>query len=72
MRSPLTLARVLQAIKAVKRKLKGDRMSQLRKRALPTSPHLPLTDKMGTTEQKIKKEIAIMKKCRHPHVVKIE
>ena len=47
-------------------------MSQLRKRALPTSPdHTPLTDKLGTTEQKIKKEIAIMKKCSHPHVVKL-
>ncbi|KAI0695386.1 kinase-like protein, partial [Cytidiella melzeri] len=46
-------------------------MSQLRKRNLPTSPHLPLTDKLGTTEQKIKKEIAIMKKCNHPHVVKL-
>jgi serine/threonine protein kinase len=56
----------------VKRKNpKADRMSQLRKRNLPSSPHLPLVDKMGTTEQKIKKEIAIMKKCSHPHVVKL-
>ncbi|KAH9928363.1 kinase-like domain-containing protein [Fomitopsis serialis] len=27
----------------------------------PFSPHLPLTDKLGTTEHKIRKEIAIMK-----------
>ncbi|KAI0090984.1 kinase-like domain-containing protein, partial [Irpex rosettiformis] len=60
------------AIKAVKRKNpKVDRMSQLRKNHLPVSPHLPLTDKLGITEQKIRKEIAIMKKCNHPHVVKL-
>ena len=62
---------LLQAIKAVKRKMKVDRMSQMRRRPLPASPHLPLTDKLGTTEQKIKKEIAIMKKCNHPHVVRL-
>ncbi|KAI0342593.1 kinase-like protein [Trametopsis cervina] len=60
------------AVKSVKRKNpKTDRMSQLRKRNLPSSPHLPLTDKLGTTEQKIRKEIAIMKKCNHPHVVRL-
>lgn len=62
----------LQAIKAVKRKNpKVDRMSKLRKRNLPTSQHMRLTDQLGSTEQKIKKEIAIMKKCKHPHVVRL-
>lgn len=60
----------LQAIKILKRKNpKVDKMSQLRKRNLPTSPHLALTDRIGTTEHKIRKEIAIMKKCDHAHIV---
>ncbi|GBE87959.1 kinase-like domain-containing protein [Sparassis latifolia] len=60
------------AIKAVKRKnQKVDRMSMLRKRNLPNSPHLPLTDQLGSTEHKIRKEIAIMKKCCHPHIVRL-
>ncbi|EMD33852.1 hypothetical protein CERSUDRAFT_56057 [Gelatoporia subvermispora B] len=46
-------------------------MSKLRKRNLPASPHTRLTDQLGSTEQKIKKEIAIMKKCNHPHVVRL-
>ncbi|TEB34618.1 hypothetical protein FA13DRAFT_1729266 [Coprinellus micaceus] len=33
--------------------------------------HVPLADKLNTTEQKIRKEIAIMKKLRHPHVVRL-
>lgn len=62
----------LQAIKAVKRKNpKVDKLSMLRKRNLPSSPHLPLTDQLGSTEHKIRKEIAIMKKCCHPHVVRL-
>jgi [calcium/calmodulin-dependent protein kinase] kinase len=32
---------------------------------------LPLADKVSATEQKIRKEIAIMKKLRHPHVVRL-
>lgn len=60
------------AIKAVKRKNpKVDKLSMLRKRNLPSSPHLPLTDQLGSTEHKIRKEIAIMKKCCHPHVVRL-
>ncbi|KZT67426.1 kinase-like protein, partial [Daedalea quercina L-15889] len=62
------------ALKVVKRKNpKADKMSKFRKQNqnLPTSPHLPLTDKLGTTEHKIRKEIAIMKKCNHPHIVKL-
>lgn len=40
------------------------------KRLPPRSQdRVPLVDKLGTTEQKIRKEIAIMKKLRHPHIV---
>ena len=46
-------------------------MNMLRKRNLPTSPHTPLTEKLGSLEHKIRKEIAIMKKCRHLHVVRL-
>ncbi|KAH8100863.1 kinase-like domain-containing protein [Cristinia sonorae] len=60
------------AIKAVRRKNpKIDRMNQFRKKNLPHSPHTPVTDNLGSTELKIRKEIAIMKKCRHPHVVRL-
>ena len=61
-------------MKVVKRKNpKADKMSKFRKQNqnLPTSPHLALTDRLGTTEHKIRKEIAIMKKCNHPHIVKL-
>ena len=48
-----------------------DKMKLLRKSAIQASPHTPLTDRMGTAESKIRKEIAIMKKCRHAHVVRL-
>ena len=67
-RSPDTL----QAIKMLKRKdRKAEKMNALRKRNLPSSPHVPLVDKMSDTELKILKEIAIMKKLQHPHVVRL-
>ncbi len=50
---------------------KAEKMSALRKRKLPSSPHVSLVDKLSTTEMKILKEIAIMKKLRHPHVVRL-
>ncbi|KAF9223814.1 kinase-like protein [Gyrodon lividus] len=60
------------AIKAVKRNNpRAEKMNLLRRRNLPTSPHTPLTDKLGSLEQKIRKEIAIMKKCRHGHIVRL-
>ncbi|CCL98645.1 uncharacterized protein FIBRA_00647 [Fibroporia radiculosa] len=62
---------VLVAVKGVRRKNKQDRLNKLRKRNIPSTPHLPLTDQLGSTEHKIRKEIAIMKKCRHPHVVRL-
>lgn len=48
-------------------------MSKLRNRkhALPPSDHTPLTEALGETERQIRKEIAIMKKCRHAHVVRL-
>lgn len=61
-----------QAIKAVKRNNpRAEKMNLLRRRNLPTSPHTPLTDKLSSLEQKIRKEIAIMKKCRHGHIVRL-
>lgn len=33
--------------------------------------YVPVVDKIHTVETKIRKEIAIMKKCRHPHVVRL-
>lgn len=50
---------------------RAEKMNLLRRRNLPTSPHTPLTDKLGSLEQKIRKEIAIMKKCRHGHIVRL-
>ena len=59
-----------QAVKAVRRKNKSDRLRKLRRNDnLPRQPHLPLVDQLGSTEHKIRKEIAIMKKLNHPHVV---
>lgn len=61
-------------MKSVKRNNpKAERYKQLQSRRLPNrNPnHLPLADQLNTTEQKIRKEIAIMKKLRHPHVVRL-
>ncbi|EIN10094.1 kinase-like protein, partial [Punctularia strigosozonata HHB-11173 SS5] len=59
------------AIKVVKRNNpRNERLNKLRRRRLPSSPgHLPLSHQLASQEHKIKKEIAIMKKCRHAHVV---
>ena len=66
------LPNTYQAIKAVKRNNpRAEKMNLLRRRNLPTSPHTPLTDKLSSLEQKIRKEIAIMKKCRHGHIVRL-
>jgi len=49
-----------------------DKLNKLRRKPpIPPSGHTPLTEAIGETERQIRKEIAIMKKCRHPHVVKL-
>lgn len=50
---------------------KRDKMKLLTKSAMTATPHTALTDRLGSTENKIRKEIAIMKKCRHAHVVRL-
>jgi serine/threonine protein kinase len=59
-------------MKSVKRVNPRDKYELLRKGHLPRSPNgLSVADKVNTTEEKIRKEIAIMKKLRHPHVVRL-
>ena len=49
-----------------------DKLNKLRRKPqMPLSGHTPLTEAIGETERQIRKEIAIMKKCQHPHVVKL-
>ena len=51
---------------------RAERLNQLKRKRIPRSgPHLPVTDNLGSQEYKIKKEIAVMKLCRHPHVVRL-
>ncbi|KAK7682524.1 hypothetical protein QCA50_014324 [Cerrena zonata] len=61
------------AIKVVKRRnTKTDRFYKFRQQhALPRTEHTPLSVSLSPTEEKIKREIAIMKKINHPHVVKL-
>ncbi|EIW84423.1 kinase-like protein [Coniophora puteana RWD-64-598 SS2] len=40
-------------------------------RPIPQQAHTPLSEKIGDAEQKIRKEIAIMKKLRHGHIVRL-
>ncbi|KAF9463947.1 kinase-like domain-containing protein [Collybia nuda] len=64
--------RIPVAMKSVKRdNPRAEQFKKLRTQRLPTSAHTPLADRLNTTEAKIRKEIAIMKKCRHPHVVRL-
>lgn len=59
-------------MKSVKRdNPRAEQMKKLRQQRLPTTNHTSLADKLNTTEAKIRKEIAIMKKLRHPHVVRL-
>ncbi|KAI0052316.1 kinase-like protein [Auriscalpium vulgare] len=51
-----------------------DRLRKLKRRPIPQSgSHLPVTDNnnLSGQEYKIRKEIAIMKQCRHPHIVRL-
>lgn len=64
--------RIPVAMKSVRRNNpRAEQMKNLRKQRLPPSAHVPVADKLNTTEAKIKKEIAIMKKLRHPHVIRL-
>ena len=64
--------RVPVAMKSVRRdNPRAEQLKKLRQRRIPSAPHTPLADRLNTTEAKIRKEIAIMKKCRHPHVVRL-
>ncbi|KAF8150112.1 kinase-like domain-containing protein [Crassisporium funariophilum] len=64
--------RIPVAMKSVKRNNpRAEKMKSLRKQRLPATDHLPVADKLNTTEAKIRKEIAIMKKLRHPHVIRL-
>jgi len=59
-------------MKSVKRdNARMNQLKKLRQQRLPASEHTPLADRLGSMEAKIRKEIAIMKKCRHPHVVRL-
>lgn len=59
-------------MKSVKRvSAKADKMQKLQRTELPKSDHTTVTDKIRTKERQIKREIAIMKKLRHPHVVRL-
>jgi serine/threonine protein kinase len=59
-------------MKSVKRvSAKADKMQKLQRTELPKSEHTTVADKIRTKERQIKREIAIMKKLRHPHVVRL-
>ncbi|KAK7466240.1 hypothetical protein VKT23_004968 [Stygiomarasmius scandens] len=63
------------AMKIVKRdnpKAKRERQyKQLRQQNIPKTEHVTVVDGVRTAEQEIRREIAIMKKCLHPHVVRL-
>ncbi|KAL1667407.1 kinase-like domain-containing protein [Schizophyllum commune] len=67
---PVGVRRV--AIKALRRDTPQDRTRLLRKSAFPKSDeHTPVGDKLGAAEPEIRREIAIMKKLTHAHVVRL-
>lgn len=62
----------LQAIKAVKRSNPRDKIKLLRRNYQQnesTASEKPYP--LNSTENSIRKEIAIMKKCRHPNIVRL-
>jgi serine/threonine protein kinase len=66
----------LVAIKSVKRtNQRAEKIHLLRKQRVANFPrdpeHVPLTARISSTENKIRKEIAIMKKCKNAHIVRL-
>lgn len=60
---------MLQAMKIVER----DPLHEQKQRRFKANrpDYVPVVDKIHAVELKIRKEIAIMKKCRHAHVVRL-
>lgn len=62
-------------MKSVRRDTVIDKYSRLKANRIALTTHGPsepaVVDKLNTTEFKIKKEIAIMKKLSHPNVVRL-
>ncbi|KAL0953117.1 hypothetical protein HGRIS_004386 [Hohenbuehelia grisea] len=65
----LTIDRKLVAMKTLNRQSSVKKLGALSN--LPRTPHTPFADRLGTTEAMIRKEIAVMKKLRHPHVLRL-
>jgi len=65
----------MQAMKSVRRDTVIDKYSRLKANRIALTAPRPskpaVVDKLNTTELKIKKEIAIMKKLSHPNVVRL-
>jgi SNF1-activating kinase 1 len=65
----------LVAIKIVARNNpRAEKFKALRQNRTPLprdGTHVPLTARIGSTENKIRKEIAIMKKCKNAHIVRL-
>ncbi|KAH9945142.1 kinase-like domain-containing protein, partial [Epithele typhae] len=59
------------AVKCLRRKNKNDRLNKLRRSYQQPLPRSPNSAQLGDTEHKIRKEIAIMKKLNHPHIVRL-
>jgi hypothetical protein len=62
----------IQAIKVVNQKNpREDKAQKLRQNRPSQGPNARLKEQYGITYYKVKKEIAIMKKLHHPHVVRL-
>jgi len=49
-----------------------EKLNRLRRKPLASpSGHTAIAEAIGETERQVLKEIAIMKKCQHPHVVRL-
>lgn len=67
-----TLPQVV-AIKVVDRQeSKRDQQYKILRKKLPSTPHTSVVNALSTNENKIMREIAIMTRCNHPNVVKLQ